>query len=343
MNLKSIFINLVNRAAFAAVVIAMSAASSLVVAGPYSDAVLADNPVAYYRLDESTGTNAANIGTGAGIDGAYVNIPGATTDNSSAYGEPGPRSPNFPGLEANNNAVELDPEDTSGNTDTTFPRVEVSVDDTGTSPLAITGALTLEAWIRRDEDLFSPSNNEGIVSRYRQDQNGAARSYVMYFDSGTDGSNGTPDGTPGIGMALSSTGGFQGANTYEFAANIPIGEWVHVATVFEPGVRVAAYVNGVKAGEVIDDDVVDTASDFQILDVPLYSGEGDLWIGQQFNGNAAWSFEGGIDEVAIYNAALSDLQIADHYAAAIPEPSAIMLLMLGSGTALVSSRRRRSH
>lgn len=300
------------------------------VAGPYSTAVLMDNPVAYYRLNETSGTNAANLGSGVDIDGTYVNIPGMTANNSSNYGVPGPRPATYFGFEADNNSVFFDPEDGSGNTSDTFPRVEVGVDDTGTSPLALTGALTLEAWIKRGEDTLSPGNNEGIVGRYRQDQNGAARSYVLYFDSTTDGTNGTPDGSPGIGFALSSTGSFQGANSYEFAGDIPVGVWTHVATVFDPGVRVAAYVNGVKVGEVTDN----------ILNSPLYSGEGDFWIGQQFNGNQAWTFEGSIDEVAVYAAALSDEQIAAHYSAAVPEPASLTLVML-VGAALFAWRRSR--
>lgn len=274
---------------------------------------MADSPVAYYRLDESTGATATNIGSaGATINGTYVNIPGQTANNTSNYGEEGARTPFFPGLESTNNSVLFDPEDGSVGTDDTFPRVEVLVDDTGTNPLVITGALTLEAWIKRGEDLVAPSNNEGIVDRYRADQNGPARSYNLYFDSGTDGSNGAPDGTPGLGVALSTTGSFQSANSYEFAANIPIGEWTHVAAVYDPGVRVSVYVNGVLAGEVTEG----------ITAGPLYGGEGDFWIGQQFTGLDSWSFEGNIDEVAVYDAALTDKQLLAHYLAAAPELTA---------------------
>ena len=44
-------------------------------ASPYSDAVLADGPLAYYRLGETSGSVAANSSTnGAALDGTYLNF-----------------------------------------------------------------------------------------------------------------------------------------------------------------------------------------------------------------------------------------------------------------------------
>jgi Concanavalin A-like lectin/glucanases superfamily len=303
----------------------LSADADRIFAGMYSSAVLADNPAAYYRLDETTGNTATNIGTGSGINGTYVNIPGMTVNNSSNYGQAGPRPATFPGFETSNNSVYFDPENGSTATSTTFPRVEVPVAD-GSSPLAITGALTLEAWINVGDDTVGASNNEGIVGRYLSDgdPNTAGtqpgRAYVLYYDSGTDGSNGTPDGTPGLGFALSSTGSFQSANSYEFAANLPIGEWAHVAVVYDPGNRIEAYVNGNSIATITTG----------VLNSPLFSGMADFWIGQQFTGQDIWTFEGSIDEVAVYAAALSDEQIAAHYhASQVPEPVGAFLALFG--------------
>ena len=105
-----------------AVTIAACGFSTQVLAGDYSDAVLADNPLAYYRLDETAGTTATNIGSGVGINGTYVNenigLGGYT------LGQDGPQSPEFPGLEATNRSPNLVPVLGSGGSDT-FPRVEV--------------------------------------------------------------------------------------------------------------------------------------------------------------------------------------------------------------------------
>ena len=325
---------------FAFVLVTASGLPAL--AGSYSSAVLLDNPVAYYRLDETTGTTAANLGTAAGIDGTYVNVPGITVNNTSNYGQPGPRPAAFPGFESGNNSAFFDPENGSVAASTTFPRVEVVAPN---NPLAITGALTLEAWIKRSAQVVDSGNNEGIVGRFRQDQDPVtaglqqARSYNLYFDSTTNPDNST--GTPGLGFALSAEGTFESPNNYEFAAAIPAGKWTHVAAVFDPGSRIEMYVNGVSIGERIDDDVVDTAADIQILADPLFSGPSDFWIGQQFSGADEWSFEGNIDEVAVYASALSDAQILNHFQAAqVPEPQNWHLALIVGATLWVGRRAR---
>ena len=69
---------------------------------------------------------------------------------------------------------------------------------------------------------------------------------------------------PWVGVAFSTTGHYQSANSYEFAADIPVGVWTHVVAYLVPGVRVSVYVNGVLAGEVTENIGTD----------PLYTGGG---------------------------------------------------------------------
>jgi hypothetical protein len=301
----------------------------------YESTVLADGPLAYYRLNETSGTTATNIGTATGIDGTYVNIPGMTANNTSNYGQAGPQPANYPGFEATNTSAFYDPENGSTATSNTFPRVEVPVAN-GLNPLAITGTLTLEAWIKVSGDAVDPSNNQGIVGRYRQDGDPGTtgtqpgRAYVLYYDTAVDMAPGPIGSTPGLGFALSTDGAFQSANSYEFASSgLNDGNWHHVAIVWEKGVRVEAYVDGASIGTV-------TTS---VLNANLFSGMADFWIGQQFTGADEWTFEGNIDEVAVYTAALTDQQIAAHYAAAIPEPAMWQLLAIVFGLAIHSRRR----
>jgi hypothetical protein len=290
-----------------AILVMLLTAASATEASPYGDAVTASGPLAYYRLDETAGTTATNIGSASGIDATYVNVNGAL--NPSLIGQTGPQPGMnagaylIDGLEANNRSLLLSPTVGSLAADNTFPRAEVAVpDDSGTSPLAITGSFTLEAWIRHTGDTTDAGNHEGIVGRYRQNQNGVARSYVLYYDSTAE----TVDGVgPGLGIAFSPDGNFVASNSVEFKGPITVGEWAHVAAVFEAGVRMELYVNGASIGQVDG-----------VIGGPLYSGEGDMWIGQQFTGADEWSFQGNIDEVAIYNRALDDTEIASHFAAA---------------------------
>src|SRR5256885_17074504 len=55
--------------------------------------------VGYWRLNESSGTTAVNLGSGSGLNETY---------NSATLGTAGPRPPNFNGFEPNNNAPTFD-------------------------------------------------------------------------------------------------------------------------------------------------------------------------------------------------------------------------------------------
>jgi hypothetical protein len=70
------------------------------------------------------------------------------------------------------------------------------------------------------------------------------------------------------------------------------------------------------------------------------SSSNDPIIGAEGNQGYIWNgMTGTLDEVAIYNYALSQAQVNSHYAAGIPEPATIALLSLGGLTLL---RRKRA-
>lgn len=94
-------------------------------ANRYRDAVLADNPVGYWRLQEASGTTASDTST-SGIDGTYLG--GFTLDQAGPFGF-GHKAVSFNG--------------TSG---------YVNVVDSGVHPLDLTGGVTMEAWFNWNGD-----------------------------------------------------------------------------------------------------------------------------------------------------------------------------------------------
>ena len=74
--------------------------SSMGASGAYEAAVLADNPTGYWRLNETSGNTAANLGTrGSVFDGTYN------------AGEQGVAGPDAPGLGPSNVAYQVGPDD----------------------------------------------------------------------------------------------------------------------------------------------------------------------------------------------------------------------------------------
>ncbi len=108
---------------------------------PYEEVVLADAPVAYYRMNEEAGAQVPNLGSaGASATGTYVNAPGAIA---------GPRPPEHPGFDETSSASMF-----RGN----FTYVELN----NPPELNISGPITLEAWIQ--PAAFQKNLANGIIS-----------------------------------------------------------------------------------------------------------------------------------------------------------------------------------
>ena len=298
------------------------------VAGTYSSAVLADGPVAYYRLGETSGSVAANSSAnGSALDGAYTNFGASQTlpSTPSSMNQFGPR----PGDSSGSNTILGFESDNIGIRSGANANAQVEIPDnnlldiTGTAPVppGYTPGLTLEAWVyRNDLPQANSTNTEGIVGKFVGSPAGNNnRSYVLYYN---------PRGTPNIGFIVntSTPAGTAGAaaNSVDHSTGVtlPAGStngWTYLAAVFEPGVRMSVYLNGVSIGEKTTG----------VPNVPLFGGTGPLWIGRQFSLAAGTSFEGLIDEVAIYDKALTPAQILSHYQAATPEPCGVVLAVVG--------------
>jgi hypothetical protein len=165
---------------------ALSAASSF-----YKAVVLADGPVAYWRLGETTGTAAADVMNNAtGEYGGFYTL-GAT------------------GSLANDS-------------DTAFDTFGAGVLVPDVAALRITGALTVEAWIRPDAL---------IPLRWIWHKN---LDYYMYIDNGTT--------IFGIRTVPA---------TYQFASttSVTTGAWHHIVGTYD-GSTITLYRNGVNVGQV---------------------------------------------------------------------------------------------
>jgi hypothetical protein len=141
--------------------------------------------------------------------------------------------------------------------------------------------FTLEAWVKPTLD----TNYRAWLSR--NDSSGPpSEGYLAYIDPGG-----------GIfsfqrvdsGTKITAAGG----------TNATSGAWAYVVVVYDPNVGSIVYVNG-QAGPTTTNDV------------SLAGATSDFTIGAQNVGGAAW-FLGAIDEVAVYNYALSAARILVHY------------------------------
>jgi hypothetical protein len=122
---------------------------------------------------------------------------------------------------------------------------------------------------------------------------------------------------------------FYTANGSSVAYTTPLvgGAWEFLAAVYKSGERREIYLNGQLVASDTPDSTSAVKGAFNIGDSAVSTGR---------------YFDGGIDEVALYNRALSSSEIAGVYASAVPEPASLGLL--GSGVlafAAIGVFRRR--
>ena len=142
--------------------------------------------------------------------------------------------------------------------------------------LDISDAITIEAWVRHEGDDFK--GWECILSK-------GDTAYRLHIFPGTF----VFDFGANIG------GGF---NDLQATESPESGVWYHVAATYD-GDKSCIYVNGKLSG----------SADWP---GPIDTNEFDLYIGENSE-SAGRFFSGAIDEVKIYNRALSGVEIKDHY------------------------------
>lgn len=259
----------------------------------YSEAVLADGPVAYWRLNEASGPTAVDLGT-AGADGTYVGAVGFSAPD--LIGMEDDAAAAFNGSDARVNV----PDDALINTGGPYEE------------------KTVELWFRA---------NDVDTRQVLYEQGGYTRGINLYVESG-----------------MLYMGAWNRAET----------SWepIFVSTPIEANATymIDLVIDGVTSGLTgtvigyLNGQPFDTQSGVSML----WSHGNDgaiaamrencvLADGTNISGNGLW-FNGLIDEVSLYNAALTPEQIAFHWQVAyVPEPTTCGLL----GCALLFLARRR--
>jgi len=258
----------------------------------YFKTVLADYPVAYWRLNETGGNNTVVY------DGAYTASSSRqgfqngiffTNTPQAGLGHEGPRPALYGGFEHNNRA----PRFWSSKTDKGPTQYGYLVVD-DSNALSITGALTLEAWVY--VEAFGGSNR-GVVAKYVGYPTDN-RSFNLFISA---------RGQAGFG--ISKDGTFASTRELFGSTVLPLNAWTHLAAVYDtsgPTPTMELFVNGVSDAKLAAG-----------VPASVFDSTAPLWIGLTYEVNSSDSnFLGRIDEVAVYDRALSAARIAAHYGAA---------------------------
>jgi hypothetical protein len=235
-------------------------------AAMYMPAVLADKPVAYYRLAD-TGLTAVDS-SGNALDGSYgsssiTHGPGLVGDGNGAAIFPG-------GVFTNKSIVLVQPN----------PRLEPSV------------GVSVEVWLRP-----SASNQRAVLVEYGDGPVSLSPSWGVMMGGGV------------LGAFLNTANGQTGSAGFLGATAPVVGQTYHCVTTYD-GATLKVYVNG-----AID------ASRTYTGGLRYTVGQSGLGIGGSADGdpsNGDVIFAGTLDEVAVYDHALSADAIAAHYHAAKP-------------------------
>ena len=218
----------------------------------YTNAVLNLGPVAYWRLNETSGASA--------FDSAGRN--NGTNNGGLIMGVSGPAPAQFPGFEPTNTAYQFNGTDTS----ISFPALNL-----------ISTNLTITAWLKSGG---SQATNAGIVSW------GGTNVFWFGFGSTTNFNNNNELAFEQSGLSFGS------------ALIVPSNQWSFVALVL--GSSGGAYY---------------LATNSTVASYPLFAsffGATTLFTNTAFLGdNTGHFFNGAIDEVAIFDKALTPGQIGD--------------------------------
>lgn len=180
--------------------------------------------------------------------------------------------------------------------------------------LSLTANLTITAWV----NVADLSVQRSIISKtgnniYTEPYWNHPAPYDFYLTNGT-----------GNQALLRGNGYYTNTKSATGTSGVSLNDWHHVA-VSMSGTSVAFYIDGVAAGT-------------GTINTTMGDAGGPVYIGnrrdQISGGSGPMDFNGYLDDVRIYNTALSQSEIQS----VIPEPGSILLVV--SGALFLASRRR---
>jgi len=244
-------------------------------------------PATYLRFNDPADFAAENIGTlGYLADGNIV-----LTSNRAD----GPQGATFSGFESSNKAVALD-----------GGKQWISLNNP--AGLEIVGQITLEAWVKPGA---TQSESARIISH-------GPPTLSSFLEVGIPETNASVLSGPEVFLKIDGSGtayvagSSDGTNTSSVSFPVPAGDlggpsWIHLAATYD-GTTWRMFRNGAQV-----------ASQAGPIGALPTGNNGDWAVGSVGNGWAQ-NYTGEVDEVAIYNTALSAERIAAHYAAAKNPP-----------------------
>lgn len=244
---------------------------------PYD--VFTNGPVAYWRLNETLDNVGSSLQT---YDYSGHNLNGTWGTGGSDY-QPAPLAPDFPGFEAANVGAYF--VKNVSNSFVTVPPLNLN-----------TNTVTITAWI-------NPAIAQGAGTGLLMWNNGGNKA-GLNFGSNTD-TNTTMAELGYLWNSSSESSGFH-SGLYP-----PAGQWSFVALTIRP-TNSTLYLYYVDAGMGTTNLLRATQT---VSNAPAAFSGGTTWLGSDTSIDR--NFYGGMDEVAVFNKALSEAQIQDLFLKAI--------------------------
>lgn len=151
-------------------------------------------------------------------------------------------------------------------------------------------AFSISVWVKSD----SVGHDRGII--FGKDPAGGDDVFGLRYDAA---SWATPGGTNLVKGAITTTGGGQ---AYEGKSDVQTTDWQHLVFTWKSGEKLALYIDG-----ELDDDPTHNDDG----KVGTISGATKLFVGKGAKDNNATSWPGLIDDIRIYDRALTEAEIAD--------------------------------